>query len=60
MSPFVYHIVHVACCQLFFYFLVSQVDLITTLTKMSCLGQQINFEAYTYPVKKLDLTKLKL
>lgn len=37
-----------------------QVDLITTLTKMSCLGQQINFEAYTYPVKKLDLTKLKL
>ncbi|KAL8131109.1 hypothetical protein AgCh_007153 [Apium graveolens] len=37
-----------------------QVDLITTLTKMSCLGQQINFEAYTYPVKKVDFTKLKL
>ncbi|KAF5182253.1 Thylakoid lumenal protein [Thalictrum thalictroides] len=26
-----------------------EVDLITTLTKLSCLGQQINYEAYTYP-----------
>ncbi|KAK1274252.1 hypothetical protein QJS04_geneDACA012237 [Acorus gramineus] len=37
-----------------------QVDLITTLTKMSSLGQQINYEAYTYPVKKVDFSKLKL
>lgn len=37
-----------------------EVDLITTLTKLSSLGQQINYEAYTYPVKKVDLTKLKL
>ncbi|XP_062157718.1 thylakoid lumenal 29 kDa protein, chloroplastic [Alnus glutinosa] len=37
-----------------------EVDLITALTKMSCLGQQINYEAYTYPVKKVDLGKLKL
>lgn len=36
-----------------------EVDLITTLTKLSCLGQQINYEAYTYPVKKIDLAKLK-
>ncbi|XP_048226870.1 thylakoid lumenal 29 kDa protein, chloroplastic isoform X4 [Ricinus communis] len=27
-----------------------EVDLITTLTKLSSLGQQINYEAYTYPV----------
>ncbi|GAB4861287.1 Thylakoid lumenal 29 kDa protein, chloroplastic [Ancistrocladus abbreviatus] len=37
-----------------------EVDLITTLTKLSCLGQQINYEAYTYAVPKVDLSKLKL
>ncbi|KVH98547.1 heme peroxidase [Cynara cardunculus var. scolymus] len=37
-----------------------EVDLITTLTKMSCLGQTINYEAYSYPVQKLDFSKLKL
>ncbi|KAM5575592.1 hypothetical protein ABKV19_014510 [Rosa sericea] len=37
-----------------------EVDLITTLTKLSGLGQHINYEAYTYPVKKVDLSKLKL
>ncbi|KAF6146219.1 hypothetical protein GIB67_011691 [Kingdonia uniflora] len=37
-----------------------EVDLITTLTKLSCLGQQINYEAYSYPVQKVDFTKLKL
>ncbi|KAL4283929.1 hypothetical protein GQ457_16G017410 [Hibiscus cannabinus] len=37
-----------------------EVDLITTLTKLSCLGQQINYEAYTYPVKRIELNKLKL
>ncbi|KAL4199348.1 hypothetical protein AMTRI_Chr03g144500 [Amborella trichopoda] len=37
-----------------------EVDLITTLTKLGCLGQKINYEAYTYPVKKVDLSKLKL
>nr|XP_010933064.1 thylakoid lumenal 29 kDa protein, chloroplastic isoform X1 [Elaeis guineensis] len=37
-----------------------EVDLITTLTKLSSLGQQINYEAYTYPVKKIELSKLKL
>ncbi|XP_009623911.1 thylakoid lumenal 29 kDa protein, chloroplastic isoform X2 [Nicotiana tabacum] len=37
-----------------------EVDLITTLTKLSCLGQQINYEAYSYPVQKIDVTKLKL
>lgn len=37
-----------------------EVDLITTLTKMSCLGQNINYEAYSYPVPKLDFRKLKL
>ncbi|KAJ4958304.1 hypothetical protein NE237_025415 [Protea cynaroides] len=37
-----------------------EVDLITTLTKLSCLGQQINYEAYTYPVPKVDFSKLKL
>lgn len=37
-----------------------QVDLITTLTKLSSLGQNINYEAYTYPVQKVDLSKLKL
>ncbi|EEF48545.1 L-ascorbate peroxidase, putative [Ricinus communis] len=37
-----------------------EVDLITTLTKLSSLGQQINYEAYTYPVRKIDVTKLKL
>ncbi|CDP01103.1 unnamed protein product [Coffea canephora] len=36
------------------------VDLITTLTKLSSLGQQINYEAYTYPVQKIELSKLKL
>ncbi|KAH7567717.1 hypothetical protein ACOSP7_010187 [Xanthoceras sorbifolium] len=37
-----------------------EVDLITTLTKLSSLGQQINYEAYSYPVKKIELSKLKL
>ncbi|XP_026664089.2 thylakoid lumenal 29 kDa protein, chloroplastic isoform X2 [Phoenix dactylifera] len=37
-----------------------EVDLITTLTKLSSLGQQINYEAYTYPTKKIELGKLKL
>lgn len=37
-----------------------EVDLITTLTKLSSLGQKINYEAYTYPVQKVDLSKLKL
>ncbi|KAJ4843536.1 hypothetical protein Tsubulata_016339 [Turnera subulata] len=37
-----------------------EVDLITTFTKISSLGQQINYEAYTYPVKKIELSKLKL
>ncbi|KAK1436378.1 hypothetical protein QVD17_02157 [Tagetes erecta] len=37
-----------------------EVDLITTLTKISCLGQTINYEAYSYPVPKLDFSKLKL
>ena len=37
-----------------------QVDLITTLTKLSSLGQKINYEAYTYPKPKIDLGKLKL
>ncbi|KAG6671978.1 hypothetical protein I3842_16G032600 [Carya illinoinensis] len=37
-----------------------EVDLITTLTKLSTMGQQINYEAYTYPVQKIDLSKLKL
>ncbi|KAF7137779.1 hypothetical protein RHSIM_Rhsim07G0205000 [Rhododendron simsii] len=37
-----------------------QVDLITVLTKMSSLGQQIDYEAYTYPVQRVDLSKLKL
>ncbi|GAV75348.1 peroxidase domain-containing protein, partial [Cephalotus follicularis] len=37
-----------------------EVDLITTLTKLNTLGQQINNEAYTYPVQKLDFGKLKL
>ncbi|KAI6687823.1 hypothetical protein NL676_024651 [Syzygium grande] len=37
-----------------------EVDLITTLTKLSSLGQQINYEAYTYPIPKVDLGKLKL
>lgn len=37
-----------------------EVDLITTLTKLSSLGQQINYEAYTYPRVKVDLGKLKL
>ncbi|GAV88034.1 hypothetical protein CFOL_v3_31458, partial [Cephalotus follicularis] len=36
------------------------VDLITTMTKFSTLGQQINYEPYTYPVQKLDFGKLKL
>uniref|UniRef100_A0A5B7CBI4 Thylakoid lumenal 29 kDa protein, chloroplastic n=1 Tax=Davidia involucrata TaxID=16924 RepID=A0A5B7CBI4_DAVIN len=37
-----------------------EVDLITTLTKLGSLGQQINYEAYTYPVQKVDFGKLKL
>ncbi|KAJ3680739.1 hypothetical protein LUZ60_017017 [Juncus effusus] len=37
-----------------------EVDLITTLTKLSSVGQQINYEAYTYPVKRVDFSKLKL
>lgn len=37
-----------------------EVDLITTLTKLSSLGQKINYEAYTYPVQKIELNKLKL
>ncbi|XP_065047302.1 thylakoid lumenal 29 kDa protein, chloroplastic-like [Musa acuminata AAA Group] len=37
-----------------------EVDLITTLTKLSSLGQKIDYEAYTYPVKKIELSKLKL
>ncbi|KAG6524265.1 thylakoid lumenal 29 kDa protein, chloroplastic-like isoform X1 [Zingiber officinale] len=37
-----------------------EVDLITTLTKLSTLGQQIDYEAYTYPPKKIELSKLKL
>ncbi|KAK7275792.1 hypothetical protein RIF29_16915 [Crotalaria pallida] len=37
-----------------------EVDLITTLTKLSALGQEINYEAYTYPPPKIDITKLKL
>ncbi|CAK7347184.1 unnamed protein product [Dovyalis caffra] len=37
-----------------------EVDLINTLTKLSSLGQQINYEAYTYPVQKIELSKLKL
>ncbi|KAJ8772082.1 hypothetical protein K2173_027259 [Erythroxylum novogranatense] len=32
-----------------------EVDLITTITKLSSLGQQINYEAYTYPCKELML-----
>ncbi|KAL3637154.1 Thylakoid lumenal 29 kDa protein, chloroplastic [Castilleja foliolosa] len=39
---------------------IMRVDLITTLTKLSSLGQQINYEAYTYPTRKVDLSKLKL
>ncbi|KAI5654891.1 hypothetical protein M9H77_32078 [Catharanthus roseus] len=37
-----------------------EVDLITALTKLSSLGQQINYEAYSYPVQKVDFSKLKL
>ncbi|KAM1427550.1 hypothetical protein FF1_019710 [Malus domestica] len=37
-----------------------EVDMITTFTKLSTLGQQINYEAYTYPVQKVDFSKLKL
>ncbi|KAK4390088.1 Thylakoid lumenal protein, chloroplastic [Sesamum angolense] len=37
-----------------------EVDLITTMTKLSSLGQQINYEAYSYPVQKVDFSKLKL
>ena len=37
-----------------------QVDMITTLTKLCSFGQQINYEAYTYPVRKIELSKLKL
>ncbi|XP_071715530.1 thylakoid lumenal 29 kDa protein, chloroplastic isoform X1 [Rutidosis leptorrhynchoides] len=37
-----------------------EVDLITTLTKISGLGQTINYEAYSYPIPKVDFRKLKL
>ncbi|KAI4318672.1 hypothetical protein MLD38_032348 [Melastoma candidum] len=37
-----------------------EVDLITTLTKISSLGQNINYEAYSYPRPKVDFSKLKL
>eukprot|EP01018_Ginkgo_biloba_P007944 Gb_36845 [translate_table: standard] len=37
-----------------------EVDLINAFTKLSCLGQNINYEAYTYPPNKIDLRKLKL
>ncbi|CAN1331867.1 Thylakoid lumenal 29 kDa protein, chloroplastic [Linum perenne] len=37
-----------------------QVDLITALTKLSSLGQNINYEAYTYAVPRIDVSKLKL
>uniref|UniRef100_A0A0D6R8I7 Plant heme peroxidase family profile domain-containing protein n=1 Tax=Araucaria cunninghamii TaxID=56994 RepID=A0A0D6R8I7_ARACU len=37
-----------------------EVDLITTFTKLSCLGQNINYEAYTYSPNKIDIRKLKL
>ncbi|GMH00178.1 hypothetical protein Nepgr_002017 [Nepenthes gracilis] len=37
-----------------------EVDLIATHTKLGCLGQKINYEAYTYPLQKVDLSKLKL
>lgn len=40
--------------------ILLQVDLITALTKLSSLGQQINYEAYSYPVQKVDFSKLKL
>lgn len=36
------------------------VDLITTFTKIGSFGQNINYEAYTFPRQKVDLTKLKL
>lgn len=39
---------------------VCQVDLITAVTKLSYLGQKINYEAYTYPKQKINLGKLKL
>lgn len=45
---------------LFLFSLLFQVDLINTLTKLSALGQQINYEAYTYPIQKIDISKLKL
>jgi hypothetical protein len=41
-------------------YIASQVDLITTLTKLSYLGQKINYEAYTYPKQKINLGNLKL
>lgn len=37
-----------------------EVDLITTLTKLGSLGQTIDYEAYSYPVQKVDLSKLRL
>ncbi|CAH2070571.1 unnamed protein product, partial [Thlaspi arvense] len=37
-----------------------EVDLITALTKLSGFGQQINYEAYTYPIERINLSKLKL
>ncbi|KAL8490398.1 hypothetical protein ACS0TY_025564 [Phlomoides rotata] len=37
-----------------------EVDLITTLTKLSSLGQEINYEAYSYDLPKVNLSKLKL
>ncbi|CAN0877313.1 Thylakoid lumenal 29 kDa protein, chloroplastic [Linum grandiflorum] len=37
-----------------------EVDLITALTKLSSLGQTINYEAYTFAVPRIDVSKLKL
>lgn len=37
-----------------------EVDLITTFTKLSSFGQNINYEAYTYARPKIDINKLKL
>ncbi|KAI4342125.1 hypothetical protein MLD38_026782 [Melastoma candidum] len=38
----------------------KMVDLITMLMKMSSLGQNINYEAYSYALPKVDFSKLKL
>ncbi|KAK7852900.1 thylakoid lumenal 29 kda protein, partial [Quercus suber] len=37
-----------------------EVDLITTLTKLSSLGQQINYEAYTYPVQRVKFEQTQI